>query len=109
MLRILKDADVLITNVRPGALKRARLDYESLKDVLPRLIYVSVTGYGLEGEGADLPAFDQAAYWSRWWRRGAALDAAKGTSRRCAVRRWATPRAPWPPCQPPSPLCSSGR
>jgi crotonobetainyl-CoA:carnitine CoA-transferase CaiB-like acyl-CoA transferase len=65
MLRILKDADVLVTNVRPGALKRARLDYDSLRSELPRLIYVSVTGYGLEGEGADLPAFDQAAYWSR--------------------------------------------
>ena len=65
MLRVLRDADVLVTNVRPGALKRARLDYESLKGALPRLIYVSVTGYGLEGDGADLPAFDQAAYWSR--------------------------------------------
>ena len=65
LLRILKDADVFLTNVRPAALKRARLDYDSLKDVFPALIYTSVTGYGLEGEGADLPAFDQAAYWSR--------------------------------------------
>jgi crotonobetainyl-CoA:carnitine CoA-transferase CaiB-like acyl-CoA transferase len=65
LLRILKDADVFITNVRPAALKRARLDYDSLKDALPQLIYVSVTGYGLQGEGAELPAFDQAAYWSR--------------------------------------------
>jgi crotonobetainyl-CoA:carnitine CoA-transferase CaiB-like acyl-CoA transferase len=65
LLRILNDADIFITNVRPAALKRAGLDYETLKGLLPRLIYVSVTGYGLEGEGADLPAFDQAAYWSR--------------------------------------------
>ena len=65
LLRILEDADVFITNVRPASLKRARLDYDSLKDDLPRLIYVSVTGYGLEGEGADLPAFDAAAFWSR--------------------------------------------
>ncbi|HEY2709930.1 MAG TPA: CaiB/BaiF CoA-transferase family protein [Caulobacteraceae bacterium] len=65
LLRILKDADIFLTNVRPAALKRARLDYEALRAALPGLIYVSVTGYGLEGEGADLPAFDQAAYWSR--------------------------------------------
>jgi crotonobetainyl-CoA:carnitine CoA-transferase CaiB-like acyl-CoA transferase len=65
LLRILQNADVFLTNVRPGALKRAGLDYNSLKQALPSLIYVSVTGYGLEGEGADLPAFDQAAYWSR--------------------------------------------
>ena len=65
LIRILQDADVLVTNVRPAALKRARLDYDSLKDLLPRLIYVSVTGYGLQGRGADLPAFDIAAFWSR--------------------------------------------
>jgi crotonobetainyl-CoA:carnitine CoA-transferase CaiB-like acyl-CoA transferase len=56
---------VFITNVRPAALKRARLDYDSLKTDYPRLIYTSVTGYGLEGPGADLPAFDAAGFWSR--------------------------------------------
>ncbi len=65
LLRILKDADIFVTNVRPGALKRARLDYETLHEELPRLIYASVTGYGLVGEGANLPAFDAAAFWSR--------------------------------------------
>ena len=65
LLRLLEDADVFVTNVRPASLKRARLDYGSLKDAFPRLIYVSVTGYGLEGGGADLPAFDAAAFWSR--------------------------------------------
>jgi crotonobetainyl-CoA:carnitine CoA-transferase CaiB-like acyl-CoA transferase len=64
-LRILAGADVLITNVRPAALKRARLDYDSLKADFPRLIYTTVTGYGLQGPGADLPAFDAAALWSR--------------------------------------------
>ena len=65
LLRLLQDADIFVTNVRPASLKRAKLDYESLKDAFPRLIYVSVTGYGLEGDGADLPAFDAAAFWSR--------------------------------------------
>jgi crotonobetainyl-CoA:carnitine CoA-transferase CaiB-like acyl-CoA transferase len=63
--RLLRDADVFITNVRPASLKRAGLDYDSLKGELPRLVYVSVTGYGLQGGGADLPAFDAAAFWSR--------------------------------------------
>jgi crotonobetainyl-CoA:carnitine CoA-transferase CaiB-like acyl-CoA transferase len=65
LLKILADADIFVTNVRPGALKRARLDYESLAAIYPKLIYCSVTGYGLEGPGADLPAFDAAAFWSR--------------------------------------------
>ena len=65
LLRLVETADVFLTNVRPASLKRARLDYDSLKARFPRLIYVSVTGYGLEGEGADLPAFDAAAFWSR--------------------------------------------
>ncbi|HLI65878.1 MAG TPA: CaiB/BaiF CoA-transferase family protein [Caulobacteraceae bacterium] len=65
LLRVLAGADIFITNLRPGALKRARLDYDAIKDELPRLIYASVTGYGLEGDGVDLPAFDLAAFWTR--------------------------------------------
>ncbi|HEY1753668.1 MAG TPA: CaiB/BaiF CoA-transferase family protein [Caulobacteraceae bacterium] len=65
LLRLLQDADVFLTNVRPASLKRQGLDYETLSQALPRLIYVAVTGYGLEGPGADLPAFDAAALWSR--------------------------------------------
>ena len=65
LLAILKDADVFITNVRPGALKRARLDYESLKDEFPALIYANVTGYGLTGPEADVPAFDLTGFWTR--------------------------------------------
>jgi len=65
LIALLKDADVFITNVRPGALKRASLDYESLKAELPRLIYANVTGYGLTGEDADTPAFDLTGFWNR--------------------------------------------
>ena len=65
LLRLLKDADVFLTNTRPGALKRARLDWDSLHAENPRLIYGSVTGYGLSGPEADRPGFDVAAYWSR--------------------------------------------
>ena len=65
LVKLAREADVFLTNVRPGALKRARLDYESLKAENPRLIYASVTGYGLEGPEQDRPGFDLAAFWSR--------------------------------------------
>jgi crotonobetainyl-CoA:carnitine CoA-transferase CaiB-like acyl-CoA transferase len=65
LIRLVRDADVFLTNRRPQALKSARIDYESLKAENPRLIYASVTGYGLQGAEADLPGYDVAAWWSR--------------------------------------------
>ena len=65
LVKVLETADVFLTNVRMRSLKRAKLDYASLKDAFPRLIYASVSGYGLAGEAADLPAFDVAAFWTR--------------------------------------------
>lgn len=63
--KMLKDADVFLTNVRPGGLERAGLDYESVKKINPRLIYASVTGYGLQGPDRDKPGFDIAAFYAR--------------------------------------------
>lgn len=63
--RLIKDADVFLTNVRPGGLDRAGLDYASLSAINPRLIYASVTGYGLEGAERDRPGFDIAAFYAR--------------------------------------------
>ncbi len=62
---LVKDADVFLTNVRPGGLARSGLDYESLKSLNPKLVYCSLTGYGLEGPDADRPGFDIASFWSR--------------------------------------------
>ena len=62
---MVKDADVFLTNVRPGGLTRSGLDYESLKALNPKLVYCSLTGYGLEGPDADRPGFDIASFWSR--------------------------------------------
>lgn len=58
-------ADVFLTNVRPAALARAGLDHETLRAANPRLIYASLTGYGLTGPDADKPGMDVAAFWSR--------------------------------------------
>jgi crotonobetainyl-CoA:carnitine CoA-transferase CaiB-like acyl-CoA transferase len=65
LIALLKTSDVFITNLRPGALKRAKIDYEAVKDELPELIYACVTGFGLVGEEADIPAFDLTGFWTR--------------------------------------------
>ena len=63
--KLVADADVFLTNVRPGQLKKQGLDYDSLKLLNEKLVYASVTGFGLEGEEADKPGFDTAAFWSK--------------------------------------------
>ena len=63
--KLLEDADVFLTNVRPGGLKRSGLDYDSLRKANAKLVYCSLTGYGLEGPDADRPGFDIASFWSR--------------------------------------------
>lgn len=65
LLRMIDGADVFLTNVRPGGLKRAGLDHEALLARNPRLIYATLTGYGLEGPDADRPGMDSAAFWAR--------------------------------------------
>ena len=64
-LDLLADADVFVTNVRPAALARLGLDYESVAAGNPRLIYGLVTGFGMTGPDADRAAYDVAAFWSR--------------------------------------------
>ena len=63
--KMINDADVFLTNVRPQSLESAKLDHKTLMKINPRLIYCSLTGYGLEGEEKNKPGFDIAAYWSR--------------------------------------------
>lgn len=63
--KMASDADVFLTNVRPGGLERSGLSYEELSKVNPKLVYCSLTGYGLQGEDADRPGFDVASFWSR--------------------------------------------
>lgn len=74
--QLVSDADVFLTNVRPGGLSRSGLDYDSLKAVNPKLVYCSLTGYGLTGPNADRPGFDVASFWS--YAGVAALTVPKG-------------------------------
>jgi crotonobetainyl-CoA:carnitine CoA-transferase CaiB-like acyl-CoA transferase len=65
VLDLVDRADVFLTNIRPGGLERAGLDYPTLAARNPKLVYCSMTGYGLEGAERDRPAFDVGAFWSR--------------------------------------------
>ena len=65
LFKMLETTDVLITNWRIGALERAGLDYETLKERFPRLIYSMILGYGKTGPDKDLPGFDFTAFFAR--------------------------------------------
>ena len=62
---LISGADVFVTNVRPGALRRLGLDFESVAAGHPRLVYGLITGYGETGPDADRAAYDVAAFWAR--------------------------------------------
>ncbi|WP_099025152.1 CaiB/BaiF CoA transferase family protein [Mycolicibacterium palauense] len=64
-VELLTGADVFVTNVRPAALARLGLDYETVSRHNPGLVYGLITGYGLTGPDADRPAYDVAAFWAR--------------------------------------------
>ena len=63
--KLLETADVFVTNMRVQALKRLGLDYESVKDKYPTMIYAIGLGYGEKGPDANNPAFDHTAFWAR--------------------------------------------
>jgi crotonobetainyl-CoA:carnitine CoA-transferase CaiB-like acyl-CoA transferase len=65
VFELISGADVFLTNVRPGALKRIGLDFESVAARNPRLVYGLITGYGDSGPDADRAAYDVAAFWAR--------------------------------------------
>jgi crotonobetainyl-CoA:carnitine CoA-transferase CaiB-like acyl-CoA transferase len=58
-------ADVFTTNIRPGALRRFGLDFETVTAANPKLVYGLITGYGETGPDADRAAYDVAAFWAR--------------------------------------------
>jgi crotonobetainyl-CoA:carnitine CoA-transferase CaiB-like acyl-CoA transferase len=65
VLRLLRDADVFVSNLRAAALERAGLAYDAVKQVNPRIIYATLSGYGTRGPDKDRAAFDYAAWWAR--------------------------------------------
>ncbi len=58
---LVKTADVLVENARPGVSGRLGMDYETLRAVNPRLVYASISGFGQTGPWAQRPGFDLIA------------------------------------------------
>src|SRR5437899_9369634 len=55
--RLVASVDILVENFRPGVMRRLKLDYGSLRELNPKLIYCSISGYGQTGPSAELPAY----------------------------------------------------
>ncbi len=58
LLKLVKSADVVVQNFRPGVVDRLGVGYDACKAVRPDIIYVSVSGYGDSGPRADDPVYD---------------------------------------------------
>lgn len=58
LLDLVKDADLFVQNFRPGAIQRMGLGYDALKAINPRLIYVSMSGFGQDGPYAKRRVYD---------------------------------------------------
>lgn len=56
--RVLKDADVLIENFRPGVMDRLGLGYEAINELNAKIIYCSISGYGQKGSWSEKPGHD---------------------------------------------------
>jgi len=59
--KLVERADVLVENYRPDVKTRLGIDYEALRAVNPRLVYVSISGFGEDGPYRDRPGVDQIA------------------------------------------------
>jgi alpha-methylacyl-CoA racemase len=58
LARLARDADVLLESFRPGVLDRLGVGYERLRELNPRLVYCSITGYGQDGPNRDRSGHD---------------------------------------------------
>ena len=58
LLDLVKSADAVVENFRPGVMDRLGIGYDVLREVNPRVIVVSVSGFGATGSGRERPAYD---------------------------------------------------
>jgi len=74
LLRLVRNCDVVISNSRPGVMEKLKATWNDLREVNPRLIYCSITGFGRDGPYANRPAFDNVGQalsgWMSRHRRG---------------------------------------
>jgi crotonobetainyl-CoA:carnitine CoA-transferase CaiB-like acyl-CoA transferase len=55
-LELVRDADVVVEGMRPGGLARRGLGYEQLREINPKLVWVTISGYGMTGPYRDMPS-----------------------------------------------------
>jgi len=58
---LVRGADILVENNRPGVTARLKIDYPTLREINPRLVYASISGFGQTGPWAGRPGFDLIA------------------------------------------------
>lgn len=58
LMRLIENADVVVQNFRPGVVERLGVDYEAAKAVNPRIVYMSISGFGERGPYADRRVYD---------------------------------------------------
>ena len=61
---LIATSDVFVTNVRPEALKRLGVDYNTISASQPGLVYAHLTAYGQSGPDKDLPGYDVGAFFA---------------------------------------------
>lgn len=65
LTRMIKEADVFITNFREPTRKSLRIEVEDVRAINPKVIYVRGTGMGVKGDEGPNGGYDQTAYWAR--------------------------------------------
>ncbi|MDF2492792.1 MAG: hypothetical protein K0Q58_1370 [Microbacterium sp.] len=58
---LVRSADILVENFRPGTMEKLGVGYEVLREINPRLVYTAISGYGQTGSRSKRPAFDNTA------------------------------------------------
>ncbi len=74
LMRLVKEADVVVVNYPPQVRERLKIRYEDLAPLNERLIYASISGYGDKGAEINNPGFDLTA----WWARTGMMDTVRG-------------------------------
>jgi crotonobetainyl-CoA:carnitine CoA-transferase CaiB-like acyl-CoA transferase len=63
--KLVATSDVFVANLRPYELKKFNLEYETFKNINPKIIYAIFNGYGMEGPDKDKPGYDTPSFFAR--------------------------------------------
>jgi crotonobetainyl-CoA:carnitine CoA-transferase CaiB-like acyl-CoA transferase len=63
--KLLEEADVFVSNMRPRVLEQFGMDYETVRRTNPRIVYAQLTGQGPDGPDANRASYDIGGFWSR--------------------------------------------